>query len=50
MSDKGAELNRRVWTLFEKAGFETKPNSNNPAEEVVILQEVRRGRLISMRA
>jgi len=37
MIDKGAELNKRVWTLFERAGFETKPSSNNPAEEVVSL-------------
>jgi len=39
MSDKGSELNKRVWTLFEKAGFETKPSSNNPAEEVVTLSK-----------
>lgn len=37
MIDKGAELNKRVWMLFERAGFETKPSSNNPAEEVVTL-------------
>ena len=37
MTDKGAELNQRVWTLFEKAGFETKPNSNDPKEEIVSL-------------
>lgn len=42
MSDKGAELNKRVWTLFEKAGFETKPNSSNPAEEVVTLYRDKR--------
>ncbi len=41
MNDKGAELNKRVWTLFEKAGFETKPNSNAPAEEVVTLLDGR---------
>lgn len=37
MSDKGAELNKRVWRLFEKAGFETKPNSDNPSEEIITL-------------
>ncbi len=35
--DKGEELNRRVWTLFEKAGFQTKPNSQDPSEHVVTL-------------
>src|SRR5207249_6695452 len=35
--DKGADLNRRVWSLFEKAGFETKPNSSDPAEHIVTL-------------
>lgn len=33
--DKGEALNRRVWTLFERAGFQTKPNSDAPAEHVV---------------
>ena len=37
MKDKGSELNKRVWRLFEKAGFDPKPSSNNPAEEVVTL-------------
>jgi DGQHR domain-containing protein len=37
MMDKGAELNKRVWTLFAAAGFETRPSSDNPAEEVVSL-------------
>jgi DGQHR domain-containing protein len=37
VTDKGEELNRRVWRLFEAAGFETKPNSSDPAEEVVVL-------------
>ena len=32
-TDKGPALNQRVWTLFEKAGFQTKPNSNNPDDE-----------------
>jgi DGQHR domain-containing protein len=30
--DKGAALNRRVWALFEKAGFETKPSSLSAQE------------------
>jgi DNA sulfur modification protein DndB len=30
--DKGAALNKRVWTLFEKAGFETQPNSQSNRE------------------
>ncbi len=37
MMDKGAALNRRVWQLFEKAGFRTEPNAANPAEHVVEL-------------
>ncbi|MGH7771067.1 MAG: DGQHR domain-containing protein [Candidatus Binatia bacterium] len=37
MSDKGAELNKRVWTVFERAGFQTKPNSSDTAEEIVTL-------------
>ncbi|MEW6239605.1 MAG: DGQHR domain-containing protein [Chloroflexota bacterium] len=35
-TDKGTSLNRRVWVLLEKAGFDTKPNSNNPDEEAVV--------------
>lgn len=35
--DKGADLNTRVWTMFQKAGFETKPNSADPSEHVVVL-------------
>lgn len=35
-TDKGPALNQRVWTIFEKAGFQTKPNSANPAEEAVV--------------
>lgn len=30
--NKGAALNKRVWSLFERAGFTTKPNSNDPSE------------------
>lgn len=37
--DKGAELNKRVWALFEKAGFETKPNSTDPSEHTVKLSD-----------
>jgi len=37
MSDKGADLNKRVWSLFEKAGFETQPNSADPTEYPVKL-------------
>jgi DGQHR domain-containing protein len=35
MADKGAKLNKRVWRLFENAGFTTTPNSQNPQEEVI---------------
>jgi DGQHR domain-containing protein len=35
--DKGGDLNKRVWSLFEKAGFETKPNSSDLSEHVVML-------------
>jgi DGQHR domain-containing protein len=37
LTDKGAALNERIWKLFEKAGFETKPNSNDASEETVAL-------------
>ncbi len=37
MPDKGQELNKRVWKLFEKAGFKTKPSNSDPSEEVVDL-------------
>ena len=30
--DKGATLNKRVWELFERAGFKTKPNTDDPQE------------------
>lgn len=35
--DKGTELNKRVWALFEKAGFHTKPNKNEPTEHKIRL-------------
>jgi DNA sulfur modification protein DndB len=35
MPENGQELNKRVWSLFEKAGFQTTPNSQNPNEEVI---------------
>lgn len=34
--DKGSALNQRVWKIFEKAGFQTKPNSANPEQEAFI--------------
>jgi DNA sulfur modification protein DndB len=37
MNNKGEQLNTRVWTLFERAGFTTKPGSQSPDEEEVIL-------------
>src|ERR1700739_1795856 len=36
---KGEDFNKTVWTLFSKAGFETKPNSQDPKEHVVFLSE-----------
>ena len=42
MNNKGIELNRRVWSLFEKAGFETKPSTNDPSEEVVTLSPAKK--------
>lgn len=33
--DKGAALNKRVWTLFEKAGFSTRPSTLSTAEHQV---------------
>ncbi|PYT59651.1 MAG: hypothetical protein DMG35_13820 [Acidobacteria bacterium] len=35
--NKGAALNKRVWTLFDKAGFTTKPNIQSTAEHQVQL-------------
>jgi len=35
MPDKGHKLNNRVWRLFEKAGFQTKPNGSDPTEEEI---------------
>lgn len=35
--DKGAALNKRVWSLFELAGFTTVPNSHSAAEHKVQL-------------
>jgi DGQHR domain-containing protein len=35
--DKGPALNKRVWQLFERAGFSTKPNSSSPDEFVIKL-------------
>ena len=37
MMNKGAALNRRVWTLFERAGFQTEPNSQSQTEHQVQL-------------
>lgn len=34
---KGPTLNERVWRLFEKAGFQTEPNSHSTAEHVVVV-------------
>lgn len=42
MTDKGAELNKRVWRLFERAGFETKPNSSNTSEETITLSPTKK--------
>jgi DGQHR domain-containing protein len=33
--DKGAALNKRVWTLFERAGFDTKPSSQTGQEHEI---------------
>lgn len=35
--NKGEALNQRVWTLFERAGFTTEPNSQSSAEHQVQL-------------
>lgn len=34
---KGEKLNKRVWQLFERAGFSTKPNSSNLREHSIII-------------
>jgi len=35
-TDKGSTLNQKVWMLFEKAGFITKPNSSDPSTEAFV--------------
>lgn len=35
--DKGSALNKHVWTLFERAGFGTNPNSGSAAERSIEL-------------
>lgn len=44
---KGEKLNRRVWSLFEKAGFNTKPSSTDQNEYVV---NIGRGRPLDLYA
>jgi len=40
--DKGSLLNATVWKLFEKAGFNTEPNSQSPAEREVKLSATKK--------
>ena len=35
--DKGGKLNKRIWMLFENAGFQTKPNSKDLTEKEIIV-------------
>ena len=44
---KGEKLNQRVWKLFAKAGFKTKPNDGNPDEEKILL-DGRRPRTVDL--
>jgi DNA sulfur modification protein DndB len=37
MTDKGSALNEKVWRLFDKAGFQTRPNQSDPKEEEVYI-------------
>lgn len=37
MADRAKELNRKVWKLFEDAGFQTKPNEADETEETLHL-------------
>lgn len=37
MPDKGHDLNTQVASLFERAGFQTKPSTSDPTEETVLL-------------
>lgn len=39
---KGDKLNKRVWQLFERAGFTTKPNSTDSNEHVVTISSKNR--------
>lgn len=41
----GPALNERVWKLFESAGFETKPNSNDLEEEIVLLSPTKKRKI-----
>jgi len=34
---KGEDLNRRVWKIFQKAGFITKPSDESSEEHIVHL-------------
>jgi DGQHR domain-containing protein len=48
---KGEDFNKRVWTLFSKAGFETKPNENDPEEHrVFVSRDDTQGRPIDLYA
>src|SRR3989338_4526692 len=37
MAGKGEALNKRVWKLFAKLGFQTKPNLNDSQEHEIAL-------------
>jgi DGQHR domain-containing protein len=49
-TDKGSALNQRVWSMFEKAGFQTKPNSANPDEEAIVELSARKRRKVDLLA
>jgi len=45
--DKGTKLNQKIWKLFSRSGFKTKPNDSDPSEEKIQLTE-RKSRTIDL--
>lgn len=48
--DKGSALNQRVWKIFEKAGFQTTPNTLNPNEEAKVTLSESKSRKVDLLA
>lgn len=50
MDKKGPALNKRVWSLFEKAGFQTTPNSSNTNKEHKVFLSPKKPRKVDLYA